>query len=80
MKKATINPIDAALAATGGTQAQLARAIGVTPAVVTAWKTRGYVTQKHLRKACEVTGLPASILNPFIPAPLEVPQSKAAAQ
>ena len=48
MKKATINPIDAALAATGGTQAQLARAIGVTPAVVTAWKTRAKAPEKSV--------------------------------
>ena len=72
MKQPKINPIDAALQAIGGTQSQLARMIGVTPAVVTSWRARGYVTQKHLRKAVEVTGLPAHILNPYIPAPLEV--------
>lgn len=73
MKQPKINPIDAALQATGATQAQLARMIGVTPAVVTNWRKRGYVTQKSLRKAVEVTGLPANVLNPYIPAPLEVP-------
>lgn len=71
--KNKINPIDAALQATGGTQAQLARLIGVTPAVITSWRSRGYVTQKYLKKAVEVTGLPANILNPYVPpAPIEI--------
>ena len=63
----TVNPIDVALQTIGGTQAQLAKLIGVTPAVVWNWKRRGYITQKYLKKAVEVTGLPANVLNPYVP-------------
>ena len=67
MKDQNINPVKAALQAIGGTQSELARKLGVTPAVVTNWKVRGYITQKYLKKAVEVTGLPASVLNPYVP-------------
>lgn len=31
------------------------------------WKKRGYVTQKYLTRAVEITGLPPHLLNPYIP-------------
>ena len=61
------NPIDLALQACGCSQVELAKRLGVSPSLVSIWKMRGYVTQKHLSKAVEVTGLPAYLLNRYVP-------------
>lgn len=67
MEKLSINPIDVATRALGCTQSELASLLGVSRGLVSMWKTRGYITQRYLAKACEVTGLPPHLLNPFVP-------------
>ena len=61
------NPIDIATKHLGCTQTELAKRIGCSTGLVSMWKVRGYITQKYLEKACSVTGLPPSVLNPYIP-------------
>ena len=63
----SVNCIDVAVQACECTQSELAKKIGVSSGQVSMWKKRGYITQKYLKKASEVTGLPAHLLNPFVP-------------
>ena len=67
MKKTIVNPISRATAKLGCTQSVLAERLGVSTGLVSMWKRRGYITQRHLAKACAVTGLQPHELNPFIP-------------
>lgn len=67
MTKKNLNPIDLAKTTLGCTQTELAKLLGVSTGLVSMWKIRGYITQRHLAKACEVTGLPPHLLNPFVP-------------
>ena len=55
----SVNCIDVAVQACGCTQSELAKKIGVSSGQVSMWKKRGYITQKYLKKASEVTGLPS---------------------
>lgn len=64
---AVVNCIDAAVRKCGCTQAELARRLGVSAGLISMWKRRGYVTQKYLRRAAKVTGLPPHVLNPYVP-------------
>jgi transcriptional regulator with XRE-family HTH domain len=63
-----VNPVDLALQKLDCTASDFAKRMGVSPALVSMWKQRGYITQKHLIKACQVTGLDAHLLNPYFPA------------
>lgn len=62
-----VNPIALAMSTLQCNQSELAQKIGVSPATVYTWKARGAVPAPHLKKACEVTGLPPHLLNPNIP-------------
>ena len=61
------NPIDMAMRACGCKQVEFAERMGVSPGLVSMWRKRGYITQKNLAKAVEITGLPPHVLNPFVP-------------
>ena len=65
----TQNPIDLSLSTLGCTQAELARKINVSPALIYMWKKRGYVTTKYLKDMVQATGIPAYLLNPYVPNP-----------
>ena len=65
--KRNVNPIDLATQLLGITQDELGKRIGVSKAVISMWRFRGYVTQRYLAKACEVTGLPPHVLNHYVP-------------
>lgn len=64
-----VNPITLITQTLGISQAELAKRIGVSTGLVSMWKTRGYITQRHLTQVCNVSGLPPYVLNPNIPAP-----------
>lgn len=67
MTKRDLNPIDLAKRTLGCNQTEFANMMGVSTGLVSMWKVRGYITQRYLAKACEVTGLPPHLLNPFVP-------------
>ncbi len=67
---ATINPVDLALQSLGCTQTALAKRLGVKRATVSAWKLRGSVPVKAVKRMAEITGIPAYVLSPvYFPAP-----------
>ena len=76
MDKGCINPITRATEKLGCTQVELAHRMGVSTGLISMWKLRGYITQRHLAKACEVTGLAPHELNPFIPDPMPIKRQK----
>lgn len=63
-----INPVALAVASLNCSQSELARRIGVKPGLVHMWRLRGSIPAPHLKKVCQVTGLPPHLLNPNIPA------------
>lgn len=65
----TTNPIVLAITTLGCSQSELAKRIGVSPSLINMWKRRGYVTTKYLKTASKVTGIPAYLLNPYVPNP-----------
>lgn len=66
-----INPVVIALATLNCTRSEFARRMGVHPNVAYMWQRRGAISLRHLKKACEVTGLPPHVLNPSVPAVMQ---------
>lgn len=67
------NAVDLITFTLGCSQAEFARRMNVGTAQVYAWRRRGYITPKFIKRAVEVSGLPAHLLNPYIPAPTFTP-------
>ena len=64
------NPVDLAIQSLGWSQTSLAKKLGVHRATVSAWKCRGFVPVKNVKRMADVTGIPAYVLCPeYFPAP-----------
>lgn len=65
------NPVDLMCEKLWCSQADLARALGVSPKVISVWRKRGAVPVRMLADVAALTGLPPHLLNPKIPALIE---------
>ncbi len=64
------NPVDMVLRTLNCTQADLSRAMGVSRAVISIWKTRGGIPAKRVKRLSEVTGIAPFLLCPeYFPTP-----------
>ena len=64
------NPVDLILSSVKCSQSELARAVGVTPAVISMWRKRGNIPTKRVKVVSEVTGIAPFVLCPeFFPCP-----------
>ena len=54
------------LKASGMTQGQFARAVGLTQGSVSLWFTKGYVPANRVGLVAKVTGLPPQVIRPDI--------------
>jgi len=62
-----VNPVDLILDTLNVSHTEFAKKMGVSSSLVTMWKKRGYITQKYLGKAVEISGIPPYLLNHYIP-------------
>lgn len=65
MTKGTINPVDICDRAIGGTDKDLAKALGVRPAAVCRWRKKSEIPPRRVAEVSKLTGVPKHLLSPL---------------